>query len=156
MFDHVERPAAQGGFVELREVPHREAQGEDHTARDRVGEEGQRAREPGPVLEEAVDELGRQAGDDERGGDVDEQHVLQHVGPEQEAFAELVQRRTHRDITDEHAEMETHGMPDGILRPARHPPRAVRTAGQGVGPGGPDDQEQQERLRVPVQGDVHR
>ena len=121
-----------------------------------MGQEGEHACEPGTFFQETVDEFGRQARDDERGGDVDEQHVLQHVGPEQEAFAELVQRRTHRDIADEHAEMETHGMPDGILRPARHPTRAVRTAGQGVGPGGADDQEQQERLRVPVQGDVHR
>ena len=120
-----------------------------------MGQEGEHAREPGAIFQETVDQLRREARDDERRGDVDEQHVLQHVGPEQEAFAELVQGRADRDIADQDAQMETDGMRDGVLRPARQPARTIRPAGQGVRPGSADDQEQQERLRVPVQGDVH-
>ena len=111
-----------------------------------MSQEGEHAREPGTVFQETVDELGRQARDDQRRGDIDEQHVLQHVGPEQEAFAELVQGRPDRDIADQDAEMEADGMPDGILRPARQPAGAVRPAGQGVRPGRADDQEQQEEF----------
>ena len=84
--------------------------------------------QPWAGLQKRVGQLPRQAQHDERGGDVDEQHVLHHVRGEEKGFADLVEGRTDGEIRHRHAEMEADTMTT----------RIAQQAGGAARPQGPD------------------
>ena len=156
MLDDVERPAPERGLVEFGEVPEDEDAREHHAGGHRVHQPAQDRGHARVRAEEGIGHLRRQPEHDERRGDVDQQHVLQHVGREQEGLAELVQRRTDGQVGDGDARMETDRGADRVGHARGRPARPARTDGQGVEPGGTHHHEQEERLGVPVERDRHR
>ena len=155
MLDHMDRAVGQRPFVELREVPAREEQREDGGRGHRMGGQGEDPARAGRSLQPRVEQHRGDAGCDEGGGDVDEQHVLQHVRGEQVPLAQLVQGRADGDIGGEGAEMEADGGADRIGG-ARGDPSAQGPAGHRVKPHGRDEGEHQQGLGVPMEGKDHR
>ena len=90
------------------------------------------------------------AGQQQDGGGVDEQHVLHHVGGEQKTFAGLIERRADREVENDERGVETGGLPGGVGGAGRGEPGAEGAGCEGVEPAEQDEASDEVGFVMPV------
>src|ERR671934_1623232 len=113
VLERVHRVVAQGGVVEVREVPHIEVDRPERQRHQRVSEEAETVQ----PRERRPQDRSRQSGEERERREIAEQHVLQHVEREH-PLAECVHRRNERYEQREDPEREQEDPPARHGRPA--------------------------------------
>ena len=102
MLEHVDQRVLQRGVVQRRHVPQVHDPQPDGDARPRRGERAERPLDPHQAPRGGAQDHARERQQQQGGGDVAQQHVLDHVGREQVLLAERVHRRGQRDQQGQH------------------------------------------------------
>jgi cysteine synthase A len=148
VFGDVHRAVLEREVVELRQVPDGQRDGVDGAADHGIGQDAQdrlQGRSAGDGAHQPV----RQAEQEEDGGRVEDQLVLQHVGAEQEAFAGLIKGRADGEVEDDQGRVKHDGLAAGVGL-ARREALAPRPRQNGIEPPEEDEPADEEGFIVPV------